>query len=115
MTWRYPKVENQKMNDCDLNGKLLGQDEYVALMHLFKMFADTTRLKIFTVLAVQECGVNDLSEKLGMTQSAISHQLSTLRHANLVKFRKVGQNVYYSLSDDHVMTIFKQALNHIRE
>lgn len=95
--------------------EILSNHEYEMLMLLFKMFADTTRLKIFTILASKECSVNELSEALEMTQSAVSHQLSTLRHANLVKFRKEGKNVYYSLMDNHVMTIFKQALDHIRE
>lgn len=94
---------------------LLAQSEYDALMALFKMFADATRLKIFYVLSQKECSVNELSETLEMSHSAISHQLSNLRKHNLVKFEKRGLNVFYSLADDHVMTIFLQALDHIRE
>ncbi|AMC92946.1 hypothetical protein AOC36_02780 [Erysipelothrix larvae] len=97
------------------NCVLLDQKSYEDLTYLFKMFADSTRLKIFTVLAYKECSVNELTEVLGVTQSAVSHQLSTLRAANLVKYRKDKQTVYYSLQDNHVMMIFKQALEHVKE
>ena len=90
-------------------------EEYAELELLFKMFSDATRLKIFSVLSKKSCSVKDLSNILDMSQSAISHQLSTLRKLNLVTFKKVGLNVFYSLADDHVVTIFSQALDHIRE
>lgn len=98
-----------------LKSELLDKEEYDDLMHLFKMFADTTRLRIFSVLSKGSYSVNDLSEILEMSQSAVSHQLSNLRRLNLVKFEKVGLRSFYSLADDHVMTIFLQALEHIRE
>ena len=98
-----------------LKEKLLFENEYEALSQLFKMFADPTRLKIFTILSQGEIRVDDLRLTLGMSQSAISHQLSSLRKLNLVKTRRVAQSIYYSLSDDHVMQIFSQALDHIRE
>ncbi|CAM4277025.1 winged helix-turn-helix transcriptional regulator [Erysipelothrix inopinata] len=98
-----------------LEEKLLDEDEYRDLAMLFKMFADPTRLRIFTVLSEKTVCVDDLKEILGMSQSAISHQLSSLRKMNLVKSHKVGKNSYYSLSDDHVMEIFKQALTHVNE
>ncbi len=94
---------------------LFDKAEYESLMNLFKMYADTTRLRIFSVLAMKECSVMELSQILDMSHSAISHQLSNLRKHNLVKFRKVGLNVFYSLADDHVMTIFQQALDHVVE
>lgn len=108
------KLMDEKEIQTFQNNLLEGK-EYDDLMHLFKMFADTTRLKIFYVLSIKECSVNDLSHILGMSQSAISHQLSNLRKHNLVKFEKVGLNAFYSLTDDHVMTIFSQALDHIQE
>lgn len=89
--------------------------DFLSLEELFKMYADRTRLKIFSVLSVKECSVGELSETLQMSHSAISHQLSNLRKHNLVKGRKVGLNVFYSLADNHVMTIFIQALDHIQE
>lgn len=95
--------------------QLLAEHEYEDLSQLFKMFADPTRLRIFTVLSQGEIRVDDLRQVLDMSQSAISHQLSSLRKMNLVKTRRVAQSMYYSLSDDHVMQIFKQALVHIRE
>lgn len=99
-----------------LKEDLFENEIYDEMMHLFKMYADATRLKIFTVLSKEKkCSVNDLSQILGMSQSAVSHQLSSLRKANLVDFEKVGLNVFYSLADDHVMTIFSQALDHVLE
>lgn len=94
---------------------LLINSEYDQLSQLFKMFSDPTRLKIFTVLAQGECQVTRLSLILEMSQSAISHQLAQLRKMRLVKTRRSGKNIYYSLDDSHVMEIFQQALNHIRE
>lgn len=98
-----------------LKESLLLEDEYEGLSQLFKMFADPTRLKIFTILSQGEIRVDDLRQVLDMSQSAISHQLSSLRKLNLVKTRRVAQSIYYSLSDEHVMQIFRLALVHIRE
>lgn len=98
-----------------LKKELLSENEYQDLSQLFKMFADPTRLRIFTVLSNGELCVGDLKSVLDMSQSAISHQLSSLRKLNLVKTRREAQHIYYSLSDDHVMQIFKQALDHVRE
>ena len=88
---------------------------YQEMTTLFKMFGDGTRLKILTVLSKQPCSVNDLSEILGMSQSAISHQLRLLKDANLVKSRKVGKVVYYSLADSHIAMIMSQGLDHVQE
>jgi ArsR family transcriptional regulator, lead/cadmium/zinc/bismuth-responsive transcriptional repressor len=91
-------------------------ETFAAMMDLFKMYADATRLKILHILSKTDaCSVNDLSKIMGMSQSAISHQLSSLRKSNLVKYEKVGLNVFYSLADDHVMSIFKQAFDHVLE
>lgn len=98
-----------------LQNQLLSKEEYERLSTLFKMLADPTRLKIFTILAQREVCVDDLASLLGMTQSAISHQLSSLRRTNLVKAEKIGKHSLYSLADDHVMQIFSQAYDHIHE
>ncbi|QIK57960.1 winged helix-turn-helix transcriptional regulator [Erysipelothrix sp. HDW6A] len=98
-----------------LQENLLDAEVYNDLALLFKMFADPTRLKIFTALSKQTMSVDDLRTVVGMTQSAISHQLSSLRKLNLVKVEKEGKYSYYSLADDHVMQIFKQALDHVLE
>ncbi len=81
----------------------------------FKVFGDSTRIKIMYVLAQNETNVCEISKSLFMTQSSISHQLSYLRQANLVKARKDGKTVYYSLADDHIVTIFKNGLDHVTE
>ncbi len=104
------------LEECQkIQEALLSQDEYEKLSRLFMIMSNPTRLKIFSLLAVQELCVDDLYTILDMTQSAVSHQLAALRNANLVKARKAGKHVFYSLSDHHVMEIFTQALDHVRE
>ena len=85
------------------------------LADLFKVFADTTRIKILYALMGRELSVGDLAEVIGATQSAVSHQLRTLKQAHLVKFERDGKNVIYSLSDDHVYTMIAQGMTHICE
>jgi len=85
------------------------------LAELFKIFGDTTRIKILCALFEAEMCVCDISNLLGMNQSAISHQLRVLKQARLVKYRKDGKVVYYSLDDEHVKHIFDQGLIHINE
>ncbi|MCB2290169.1 metalloregulator ArsR/SmtB family transcription factor [Clostridium sp. CS001] len=85
------------------------------LADLFKVFGDTTRIKILCALFQAEMCVCDIAALLGMTQSAISHQLRVLKQARLVKYRKDGKVVYYSLDDEHVKGIFDQGLIHISE
>jgi ArsR family transcriptional regulator, lead/cadmium/zinc/bismuth-responsive transcriptional repressor len=85
------------------------------LAELFKVFGDTTRIKILWALAESEMCVCDIAALLNMTQSAISHQLRVLKQARLVKHRKDGKVVYYSLDDEHVKQIFNQGLVHINE
>lgn len=83
------------------------------LADTFKIFGDTTRIKILYALFASEMCVCDIAALLNMTQSAISHQLRVLKQARLVKFRKEGKIVYYSLDDDHIKQIFDQGLIHI--
>ena len=85
------------------------------LADLFKIFGDSTRIKILCGLFQAEMCVCDIAALLGMTQSAISHQLRVLKQARLVKYRKEGKIVYYSLEDEHVKRIFDQGLIHISE
>ena len=86
-----------------------------ALADFFKMFADPTRGKILWALDQSELCVCDLGEVLGMSKSAVSHQLGTLRKAHLVKFRREGKNVFYSLKDEHVKSILEVGMEHIQE
>jgi ArsR family transcriptional regulator, lead/cadmium/zinc/bismuth-responsive transcriptional repressor len=85
------------------------------LADLFKVFGDTTRIKILYALMAQELCVADLAEAIGATQSAVSHQLRTLKQSRLVRAKRDGKNVIYSLSDDHVHTMLAQGMTHICE
>ena len=85
------------------------------LADLYKVFGDSTRIKILYVLFESEMCVCDLAEVLNMTVSAVSHQLKTLKQARLVKARKEGKSVIYSLADDHVKAIIDQGMEHINE
>ena len=95
--------------------QLLHAEEAIDLASLFKLFGDGTRVRILQALRVHELCVCDLACILGMTKSAISHQLKALRLSNLVKFRREGQNVFYSLADEHVESILDLGLDHLRE
>lgn len=85
------------------------------LADLFKVFGDPTRIRILSVLSRHEMCVQDIADALSMNQSAISHQLRTLKQSALVKFRRDGKTIYYSLADDHVATIMAQGLEHVCE
>ena len=85
------------------------------LAELFKIFGDSTRIKILYVLFESEMCVCDIAKLLGMTQSAISHQLRALKQSKLVKYRREGKTVFYSLADGHVRTILGQCMEHIAE
>lgn len=85
------------------------------LAELFKVFGDTTRIRILYVLFEAEMCVCDIAELLNMTQSAISHQLRVLKQARLVRSRREGKTVFYSLDDNHVRTVIGQGMEHIEE
>ena len=85
------------------------------LADLFKVFADTTRIKILYALMIDDMCVACIAETVGASQSAVSHQLRILKQARLVKFRREGKQVIYSLSDDHVHTVLAQGMSHICE
>ena len=85
------------------------------LAELFKLFGDSTRIKILYALFESELCVCDIAQLLGLTQSAISHQLRILKGGKLVKFRREGKTVYYSLADDHVRSIINQGMEHVEE
>ena len=94
----------------------LPEDELICdLADLFKIFGDTTRMKILYSLFESEMCVCAIAELLGMTQSAISHQLKVLKNANLVANRREGKTIYYFLADDHVRTIVAQGFEHLIE
>lgn len=99
----------------EVRGKMPKEETLYDLAELFKMFGDTTRIRILWALDEAEMCVCDIAALLNMTQSAISHQLRILKQAKLVRNRKEGKVVYYSLDDEHVRLIFDQGLAHIRE
>ncbi len=117
---------NQAENLCsehehhatDIDGKRMtmpSTDQLFELAELFKMFSDSTRIRILCALFRQELCVASIAELLDMGQSAISHQLRLLRTAQLVKTRRAGKSIFYSLDDTHVELIFEMGLEHILE
>lgn len=121
MTGKYDQIERC---DCDVihddivnlvKSKMPPEESLYDLAELFKVFGDSTRIKILWALDASEMCVCDIAVLLNMTQSAISHQLRVLKQAKLVRSRKDGKIVYYSLDDEHVRQIFDQGLVHISE
>ena len=100
------KIVNETMPD---------EEELYDLADLFKVFADSTRIRILFVLFESEVCVCDLAKVLNMTQSAVSHQLRILKQNKLVKNRREGKSIFYSLADDHVRSIIAQGREHIEE
>ncbi len=99
------------------NAKEALEDEEMLyeLSDLFRIFADTTRLKVLYAMMAGDFSVSDLAEIVGVSQSAISHQLRTLKQARLVKFTRKGKSIHYSLCDDHVKTILDMGMSHVWE
>ncbi|MBD5139002.1 MAG: helix-turn-helix transcriptional regulator [Ruminococcus sp.] len=95
--------------------KLPDEELLYDVAELFKVFGDSTRVRIICALFESEMCVCDIAGVLNMTQSAISHQLRVLKQARLVKYRREGKTVFYSLADKHIQTIFDQAFEHIME
>ncbi len=99
---------------CSAKKHQLSQEEVNQLSETFKALGDPTRIRIIQALRHKELCVCDLSQVLQLSQSAVSHQLRVLRNLRLVKFRKEGKNVFYSLDDEHIELLFDQGLDHIR-
>lgn len=95
--------------------EMVKEETLYDLAEFFKIFGDSTRIKILNALFLSEMCVCDLASLLGMTQSAISHQLKILKQSRLVKFRRCGKIVYYSLDDQHIKQIFDIGLTHVTE
>ena len=116
--------KNMPVCDCEvIHGEVVErvrkvmpkEEDFYDLADLYKMFADSTRVRILGALFREEMCVCDIAVLLGMTKSAISHQLKSLRLSNLVKYDKQGKVVYYSLADSHVKDIFEKGFEHIHE
>lgn len=117
-------MAKQQICDCEMihgdvvnntREKMYPKDDYIKLASLYKLFGDGTRVQILDALKQNEMCVCDLAALLDITKSAVSHQLKALRLSNLVKSRRDGQIVYYSLADDHVKKIIEMGLEHIFE
>ena len=119
-------IKNENLVKCDdecihndivneVIAKLPDEELLYDVAELFKVFGDSTRVRIICALFESEMCVCDIAAVLNMTQSAISHQLRVLKQARLVKYRRDGKTVYYSLADDHIQNIFDQAFEHIME
>jgi ArsR family transcriptional regulator len=98
-----------------VRARMPGEETLCDLAELFRIFGDSTRIRILYVLFEAEMCVCDIATVLGLTQSAISHQLRALKNARLVKSRREGKTVFYALADDHVKTIVDQGLEHVAE
>ena len=94
---------------------LLDEDELIEMAELFKMFGDSTRIKILCGLFEGEKCVQEITEASGVSQSAVSHQLRLLKQARLIRSRRNGKQIYYTLADDHVKTILGMAKEHLEE
>ena len=107
------KIHPDRIAHAD--GVMPTEEELFSLSELFKVFGDSTRIRILYVLFETELCVCDIANLLGMNVSAISHQLRVLKQARLVKFRRSGKTVFYSLADDHIHSILGQGMDHVRE
>ena len=109
----YITIDKETANEIE--NKMPEESELYELADLFKVFGDSTRIKILYVLFENEMCVYDIANILNMTQSAISHQLRILKQNRLVRFRKEGKTVLYTLADEHVFTILRQGIEQIEE
>lgn len=107
-----PVIHEEKVDAA--RKKMISDGFLHKLSETFKVLGDTTRVKILYALSKEELCVCDISVVLGMSQSAVSHQLRRLRDMKLVKYRKEGKVVYYSLDDDHIVKLFSQGLEHVK-
>jgi len=121
--WGVKKMENEE--SCSTHGlhtksvenvrkKMLDNESTKELSMFFKVFGDATRIKIMYALYLNEMCVCDIAVALDLSQSAVSHQLRTLKTSRLVKYRRTGKVVYYSLDDEHVIKVLEQGISHIK-
>lgn len=113
MEKRPKRFSCDRDREAETESAILHPDIYDRLERFYKSFGDPTRLKIMSLLLKTELCVRDIAKSLDMSQSAISHQIRTLKSANIVKGRRDGKMIYYSLDDDHVEKIFAYGIEHI--
>jgi len=100
---------------CLAKAEIISNDDAQQVAEIFKVLGDTTRVKILQIISKRELCVCDITAVTQMSQSCISHQLQLLRSARLVKYRKEGKMVWYSLDDEHISTLIKQTIEHIKD
>lgn len=98
-----------------IDKQLPPDEELQELAEFFKVFGDATRLKILNVLIVSEMCVQDIADSIGMSESAVSHQLRVLKQMDLVKNRRDGKTIFYALADTHILTILNTGIEHLEE
>ncbi len=106
------KIDPERINR--VRACMIEDEDAMLLSEVFKVLGDQTRLKIIFALSCCEMCVCDIAETINMTQSAVSHQLRLMRNMKLVKYRKEGKSVYYSLDDDHILQLFNQGMEHVK-
>ncbi|MBO4758918.1 MAG: helix-turn-helix transcriptional regulator [Spirochaetaceae bacterium] len=106
---------DELQNTTEINEIMSNEELLYDLADLFKIFGDTTRIKILYALRAKEMCVSAIAELLNMNQSAVSHQLKILKQSKLIKFRRDGKTIFYSLADSHVVTIIDQGMDHLME
>lgn len=120
------QLDKPQLDFCDCNAihqdavdvvkaNMPDEEDIFEVADLFKAFGDSTRARIICALSITELCVCDLSALLNMSQSAVSHQLRTLKQARIVRNRRNGKSVYYSLDDEHIKALFRMAIEHITE
>ncbi len=102
-------------DSCKITDEMLPDEKIYDLADFFKVFGDSSRLRVLWLLHRNELCVTHIAEQLGMSTPSISHQLKILRQSHLVRIRRVGKNTYYSLADDHVQKILELGLEHVEE
>lgn len=111
-----PEIDENRAKTLQTILKTIPQEELLYdLAELFKIFGDSSRIRILSLLQVDKLCVGEISHLLNLSPSAVSHQLRILRQARLVRYQKIGKEVFYSLDDAHIEKIFNQGLEHIQE
>lgn len=105
-------MDQLNLQSANIQCKELDEETLFIVSQTFKALSDTTRIRILHLLSQKECSVNEIGEELDLQQSTVSHQLRFLKNLRLVKFRRAGTTLYYSIDDDHVIDLLKQAIHH---
>ncbi len=105
-------MEHKEQNECN-HYKGLDEETLFMVSQTFKALSDPTRIRILHLLSTRECSVNEITGELSLMQSTVSHQLRFLKNLRLVKFRREGTSLYYSIDDEHVITLLNQMIHHV--